>query len=72
MAIELPSVPPAPAPLTSTSIRGREPDGSFDERWAAWQAKGAAPDRVVRRTVTIDAPIVMIVAAVVLHLLPRS
>src|ERR1051325_8919396 len=30
---------------------------TFDERWAAWQAKGAAHDRAVRRKMTIAAPI---------------
>ena len=42
---------------------------SFDERWAAWQAKGAAHDRAVRRRIAIAAPILLIVVAVVMYAL---
>ena len=37
---------------------------SFDERWAAWQARGAAHDRTVRRRMMFALPILAIVAAV--------
>jgi small-conductance mechanosensitive channel len=56
--------PPSPAiarlPTESTS---------FDERWAAWEAKGAAHDRVVRRKIAIAAPILLVVAGVVAYVL---
>jgi hypothetical protein len=39
----------------------------FDERWAAWQAKGAAQDRAGRRQLAFAAPIVVLVAAVVVY-----
>jgi hypothetical protein len=44
---------------------------TFDERWAAWQAKGAAHDRAVRRKMTIAAPILIVVAGVIYALLGR-
>jgi hypothetical protein len=44
---------------------------SVDERWAAWQAKGAAHDGVIRRRMAIAAPIVIIVALILYALLAR-
>jgi hypothetical protein len=41
----------------------------FDERWAAWQARGAAHDRAVRRKVAFAAPIAILLAAVVIYAL---
>jgi hypothetical protein len=41
----------------------------FDERWAAWRAKGAAHDRAVRRKMAIAAPILIIVAGVIVYAL---
>jgi hypothetical protein len=52
----------------ATSITVDESLG-VDERWAAWQAKGAAHDRAVRRKVTFAAPILILVAAVVIYTL---
>jgi hypothetical protein len=43
--------------------------GSFDERWAAWEAKGAAHDRAFRRKMAIATPILLILAAVILYAL---
>jgi hypothetical protein len=60
MAVETPTVATHEV-LTSTSIQ--EP-ASFDERWAAWQAKGAAQDRAVRRRMAIAVPILIAVAAI--------
>jgi small-conductance mechanosensitive channel len=66
MAIDLPTIAAPPQAAASTAV----PEGtSFDERWAAWQAKGAAHDRAVRRKMTIAAPILMVVAAVVIYVL---
>jgi hypothetical protein len=50
-----------PGVLTST----------FEERWAAWQARGAAHDRAVRRKTAIAAPILVAIAAVLYVLLIR-
>ena len=36
---------------------------TFEERWAAWQDRGAAHDRAVRRKVAIGAPILAVAAA---------
>jgi hypothetical protein len=44
---------------------------SFEERWTAWQARGDAHDRVVRRQMTFGAPILAIVAALLYVLLLR-
>jgi hypothetical protein len=66
MAVE---TSPVAAPEAPTSTPTRE--ASFDERWAAWQAKGAAHDRAVRRKMEIVAPILIIVAVVIYALFGR-
>jgi hypothetical protein len=56
----------------SAAARTNQPGpATFDQRWAAWQAKGAAHDRAVRRKMTIAAPIVIVVAIVIYALLGR-
>lgn len=67
MAVELHSVA-ARKPSPPTPVRA-EQTTSFDERWAAWRAKGAAHDRAVRRKLAIAAPLFIIVAAVVFYAL---
>jgi hypothetical protein len=57
------STQPAVVPEAVTS--------SFDERWAAWLARGAAHDRAVRRKIAIAAPILALVVAVLYVLLFR-
>jgi hypothetical protein len=42
---------------------------SSDERWAAWQAKGVAHERAVRRKLAFAAPIVILVVAVIVYAL---
>jgi hypothetical protein len=42
---------------------------SFDERWGAWQAKGAVHHRAVRRRMAIAPPILLVVVAVVMYAL---
>jgi small-conductance mechanosensitive channel len=66
MAIELPSGVTSPQWALSTT---QSEASSFDDRWAAWQAKGAPHDRAVRRKMALAAPIVIAVAAVVLYAL---
>jgi hypothetical protein len=44
---------------------------TFEERWAAWQARGAAHDRAVRRKIAIAAPIIAVVAVILYALLGR-
>jgi hypothetical protein len=46
-------------------------NSTFEERWAAWVARGAARDRAFRRRVRVAAPILAVVAAVVYFLLVR-
>ena len=38
------------------------PSSTADERWHAWQVKGAAHDRAVRRRMAIVVPIVLVAA----------
>ena len=52
---------PSRTPLAQSS--------SSDERWAAWQAKGAAHERAVRRKLAFAAPIVFLVVAVIVYAL---
>jgi hypothetical protein len=67
-----PSPPPTPDVLTVTTAERTVPPPaslSFDERWHAWQAKGEAHDRAVRRKLTIAAPFVAIAAAAIVYAL---
>jgi hypothetical protein len=66
MAIAAPSVAAPPGTPTSTPVAE---SSTFDERWAGWQAKGAARDRAVRRKMAIGAPILLVVVAVVVYAL---
>jgi hypothetical protein len=62
-AVAAPPGTPRSTPLTDSA--------TGDERWAAWQAKGAAHDRAVRRRMAIAAPILLVVVAVIYALLGR-
>jgi hypothetical protein len=42
---------------------------SFDDRWAAWQTKGAVHDRAVRRRIGFAGPILIVVTAAVVYAL---
>ena len=66
MAIDVPPVtaPPQPSPFTSAP---ESPD--LDQRWAAWQAKGAAQDRAFRRKIRVVGPVLIVVVAVILYAL---
>jgi hypothetical protein len=46
-------------------------NSTFEERWAAWAARGASGDRAFRRRVRVAAPILAVVAAVGYFLLVR-
>jgi hypothetical protein len=56
---------------TQTASIPQPLSSDFDERWAAWQAKGAAHDRAVRRKMAIAAPLLAVAAAIVYALLIR-
>ena len=66
MAIDVPTVAAPPQAPIAAAVPETT---SFDERWAAWQAKGAAQDRAFRRKMTVAAPILIVVAAVVIYVL---
>jgi hypothetical protein len=51
------------SPLTPIS----QASSSFDDRWEAWQAKGAAHDRAVRRRLALAAPFLVIVTGALLY-----
>ena len=60
--------PEAPA-LEAAVATIQEPSPSFDERWQAWQAKGEAHDRAVRRKLAIAAPFVALATAAIFYTL---
>ena len=68
MAVEVSPVAVPPPAAIFAAIPEAE---NFDQRWAAWQAKGAAHDRAVRRKMAIAAPIVIAVAAVIFMVFGR-
>ena len=59
-------------PVVAPDVPARTPVrqlSSSDQRWAAWQAKGAARERAVRRKVAFAAPVVILVVAVIVYAL---
>lgn len=44
---------------------------TFEQRWAAWEAKGRAQDRAVRRRMTRLVPVVIVAAGILYFLLGR-
>ena len=68
MAINIPPVAAQqPAPALSAAV----PSTDFEQRWAAWQAKGAAHERAFRRKMAVAAPILIVAAIVIYALLGR-
>ena len=65
MAHQLPHVAAAEA----TASAPLPESASFDERWAAWQTKGAAHNRAMRRKWALAAPIATVVIAVIVYVL---
>ena len=61
---------PVAAARPSTPAPSHESEATFDERWAAWQAKGAARDRAFRRKPALAPVAITIVAIIVVALLP--
>ena len=57
----------APAAAAQTSSG----ELSFDQRWAAWEAKGLAQDRATRRRMALLAPVVVVAAGILYVLLGR-
>ena len=67
------SVQPPVAIVKSASLQtlSRSVEPTFEERWAAWQARGDEHDRAVRRRVRIAIPVLVVVTAVVYLLFAR-
>jgi hypothetical protein len=68
MSIDLGAVA-TPANVTASRSTAVDELLGFDARWAAWQARGAAHDRAVRRKLVFAARILIVVAAVVVYAL---
>ena len=62
---------PLAAAQPTTAAPALESEATFDERWAAWQAKGATRDRAFRRKLALAAPIVIIALAGIVFALLR-
>ena len=60
---------PVAAARRSTPAPSHESEATFDQRWAAWQAKGAARDLSFRRKLAPAAVAIGIVAIIVVALL---
>jgi hypothetical protein len=70
LSIESSPARPADALMSTAAVTTVPPaSSSFDERWEAWQAKGAAHDRAVRRKLAIAAPFFAIVAGAIFYAL---
>jgi hypothetical protein len=65
------TLPTSTLHVSAQAVSTPEPVSSFEERWAAWQARGVAHDRAVRRKMIIAAPIAMALAAVLYLLFAR-
>ena len=50
--------------MTQELIPAPVVDQGFEDRWAAWQARGAANDRATRRKLFIVAAILMLFVAI--------
>lgn len=62
--VSLVTAPPQASPFTTA------PEGpDVDQRWAAWQAKGAAQDRAFRRKLAVVGPVLIVVAAAIIYAL---
>jgi hypothetical protein len=63
----------APTGYTAAStetavVRPERPEADFERRWAAWQARGLAHDRVVRqRFIVVAIPMAIALAAAILY-----
>jgi hypothetical protein len=62
---------PRPPAGVGTSVHVAASSSTDDERWHAWQAKGAAHDRAVRRRLAIVVPFVLVAAALLYALVVR-
>lgn len=65
MAIDVQTV----APSGQARALAVPESADFDQRWDAWQRKGAAHDRAVRRQLAVGAPVVIAAVAVVAYFL---
>ena len=62
----------ASAPAGYSSFLTEHPEADFERRWAAWQARGLAHDRIVRQRLIVVAILtgaIVIAAAIIYGLL---
>jgi len=50
------------AVLTETAVLTKRAEADFERRWAAWQARGFAHDRVVRQRFIVAAVLIAAIA----------
>jgi len=57
------------AVLTETAVLTKRAEADFERRWAAWQARGLAHDRIVRQRLIVVAilPGAIVIAAAILY-----
>lgn len=70
MAIDASTGAAPPVQAVASTVTTAD-SAAFEQRWAAWQARGAAHDRAARRHAALAAPVVLILAAVVYALFGR-
>lgn len=56
---------------TAATTQASNGELSFDQRWAAWEAKGLAQDRATRRRMALVAPVVIVAAGILYGLFGR-
>jgi hypothetical protein len=64
-------IPPVAAPQPAPALATAPESADFEQRWAAWQAKGSAHDRAFRRKMAVAAPILIVAAIIIYALLGR-
>lgn len=66
MAID---VPPVVALSEARPVTTAPESVDFEQRWAAWQARGAARDHAFRRKLAIRLPVLIVVAVLIMYAL---
>ena len=64
-------IPPVAAPQPAPALATAPESADFEQKWAAWQARGAAHDRALRRKIAVSAPFLIIAAVIIYALLGR-
>ena len=68
MPVETSSAPVVAAPIRPAAPA--PPSPGFEERWAAWEARGEAQDRALRRKFNIAVPVLALLAVLFYVFMP--